>query len=185
MAAGDTLVLYGSFASATPGATTPSGWTKIGDKATSAMDSAVWTKTATASDAGSTIKVPLTGSTTAFKSTLTVAGYRGAGALTSSNLASSADSALVTNHVSPAVTATPGAWLLSYWADKSSTTTDWAEPASVTKREETLVTTTGRITSLLGDSNGGVPSGTAGGLTATTNATSKGVSWSIVLPSAG
>jgi hypothetical protein len=180
---GDTLVLYGSFASATPAAGTPSGWTKVAEKATSAMDSVLWTRTATEADtAGSTIKVPIAGT---MKSTLTMAAYRGAGTITASDVASSADATLTTSHVSPTVTTTPGGWLLSYWADKSGTTTDWAEPAGVVKREETIGTSTGRITSMLGDSGTGVPTGTAGRLTATTDATSKGVSWSIALPGAG
>jgi hypothetical protein len=180
----DTLVLYGSFASAAPAATDPAGWTRIGEKNNGAMDSVVWTKTASASDSGAPAKVTINGT---MKWTMTVADYRGAGALTATNLAANAESATSTNHVSPTVTATPGSWLLSYWADKSGTTTNWTEPASVTNRKEIAGSpaSSGRVTSLFGDSNAGVPSGTAGGLTATTDLASKGVSWSIVLPSAG
>jgi hypothetical protein len=185
--AGDTLVLYGTVAGGQGAVTTPpAGWTQVKENGVvgGAIDAVVWTKTATAADSGATVKMTLSGAT---HSALSVAAYRGAGALTASNVTAGSDAGTSTSHVSPTVTATPGSWLLSYWADKTSSTTasNWTEPSGVTKREEAITTGGGRITSLMGDSNAGVPSGNAGGLNATTDFATKGVSWSIVLPSAG
>ena len=72
--------------------------------------------------------------------------------------------------------------MISYWADKSSTTTTWTPPASVTARQLVCNADAGRVCSLLTDSGGAVPAGNRPGLTATTDAASaKATTWSIVL----
>ena len=70
------------------------------------------------------------------KSDLTVAAYRGHDGTTPiAASASKTDNVTGATHVSPAVTATDDtSWLVTYWADKSDSTTGWTAPASQTVR---------------------------------------------------
>jgi len=80
------------------------------------------------------------------------------------------DTTAKTAHTTPAATvATPGSWVVSYWADKSSSTTAWTAPAGQSVRNVSIGASSGRITSLLTDGGGVAPPGPAGGLTATTD----------------
>jgi hypothetical protein len=79
-----------------------------------------------------------------------------------------------------------GSWVLSYWADKSSSTTQWTAPAGQTVRGSTIGTGTGRITSLLTDGNGPAAAGTAGRTFASTDvAGTKATMVTLVLAPAG
>ncbi len=178
--AGDTLVLYGSFGLEGAAPATPSGWTEVGSRTHTGMSSKVWVTTATAGSSGSTVTVSLGSST---KSALTLAAYRGASAaVPAPAIASSVDSS-ATAHVAPTVTASSGAWLLSYWSDKSSWTTAWSTPAGTTERGTALGTGSGRITSVLVDSGQKVPTpGTWGGERATVaRASNRGINWTVAL----
>jgi hypothetical protein len=178
--AGDTLVLYGSFAVETPGTGTPAGWTEVGTRSATGMSSRVWMTTASAGTAGSTVTVTLG---TAAKSALTLAAYRDATATLVPGAIASATEGSVTSHTAPTVTAPSGAWLLSYWSDKSSWTTAWTTPGDQTLRATALGGGSGRVTSALVDSAARVPvPGTAGGKVATTAAAStRGINWTIAL----
>ena len=78
--------------------------------------------------------------TTSAKSALTLVGYRNATAtLAPGSIASSADNSSIT-HTAPTVTAPSGAWLLTYWSDKSSWTSAWTTPASDARRALALGT---------------------------------------------
>ena len=137
----------------------------------------VWRKVATAGDAGSTLTVRSSAIT---KIALQLSAYGGTSPTNPvASIATRSDPANTTSHPTPTVTVDgDGAWLVSYWADKSFTTTDWAPPAGVIVRDESIG---GLIAALLADSGGVVPNGTAGGLTATTNAASRAAEVSIVL----
>ena len=72
--------------------------------------------------------------------------------------------------------------MLSYWADKSSATTTWTVPAGQTQRSLSVGTSSGRVTSLLTDTNAVVPTGPVAGLTSTADsATAKATMWTVVL----
>jgi hypothetical protein len=120
------------------------------------------------------------------KANLRVLVYRGTNATAPvATAAKSAESATATSHISPKATVTAArGWVVTYWSDKSSTTGAWTAPAGVTSRGVSLGTGTGRVTSLTADSGGTVPTGTYGGLTATTDAASRGMVWTIVLAAA-
>jgi hypothetical protein len=136
--------------------------------------------TATADSAGSTVTIPWT---TSAKSALTLVGYRNATAtLAPGSIASSADNSSIT-HTAPTVTAPSGAWLLTYWSDKSSWTNAWTTPASDAQRALALGTGSGRVTSVMVDSAARVPTpGTWGGRVATTTqASTRAVNWTIAL----
>ena len=128
------------------------------------------------------VGVPLSGSA---KHTLTVAAYRGVDAAPGLTFARSADTASHAQRVAPGVNVPAGAWVVSYFADKSSTTTSWSSP-STTSRQQVCNADAGRVCSLLADSGGPVPAGAWAGATASTDAPSnKATTWSIVLAPAG
>ena len=156
------------------------GWTKLDSNAAGTMSTTVWTKVAQAGDPGTVVHTPLSGTA---KYTLTVAAYSGVDTAPGLSFAWSSDT---TNHAAratPDVTAPAGSWVVSYWADKSATTTAWTPDASVTTRATGCTLDAGRICSAWADSAAPVPAGTYGHITATTNAASdKATMWSIVLP---
>jgi hypothetical protein len=89
-------------------------------------------------------------------------------------------------HTTPTVAAAAGDWALSYWADKTSATTGFTLPAGVASRKAACGTSTGHVCSVLADSDGPVPAGTYGGLTATADSSSGNATmWTILLRQAG
>lgn len=180
VSAGDTLVLYATAANDSTVLTAPAGWTQAGSHTTTGATSAVWTATAGGDTAGTTVTMDLD---IAAKVALTMVAYRNASAdVAPSAIASSVDAG-VTEHTAPTVSAPSGAWLLSYWSDKSSWTTEWRTPAKQTVRGAALGTGSGRATSVLVDSGSRVSSpGLAGGLVATTpRASTRAINWTLAL----
>jgi PKD repeat protein len=183
-AAGDALLLYVSWpTSGTVTATVPSGWNLLGTKTSSPLESDVYYRTASTSDLGANVPVTFSAKT---HNSVTLADYKSADPNAIEASASSADSSTA-SHVTPTANVTvAGSLAVSYWADKSSTTTSWTPPASVTQRATFFDTGGGYTTSLLADSNSTVGTGPYGGLTATTNAASgKGTEWTVILAPAG
>ena len=185
---GDTLVAFFFANSQNYTYTGPSGWTLVKGDDGNDFAGRVWTRTATAADAapGATVTVDFAGTTGVPKTDLTVAAYRGTDATTA--IAASAvklDTDGGTAHVSPTVTAAAGTgWLVSYWADKTSSAPGWTGPAGQSKRADSTGSGGGRVAAILTDSNGAVPAGSAGGLTATSGAAAgKVISFSILLKS--
>ena len=182
------MVLFFGAASIAPTYTGPNGWTLLETQTGStAMTLRVWTKKAVAADEVDGLKVTVTSSAAA-KSDLSLAVYRGTDGTTPIAVsASKVDNAAGAAHTSPTVTSTGSTnWLVSYWADRSNTSTAWAAPAGVTVRQPGIPSDTGsaHAIGLLADSNGPVASGAQGGLTATANGdSSRGASVSILLKS--
>jgi PKD repeat protein len=178
--AGDGLLLAFTDNDATKTVTPPSGWQQVGTQTVGTAVSTIWQKVATASDAGRTVSVGLSDYA---KATLRVLAYRGTNTTAPVAVAADAvDSATTTSHTSPTATVSAaGSWVVTYWSDKSSATTAWTAPDGVTSRGDSIGSGSGRVTSLTADSGGTVPTGTYGGLTATTDAASKAVAWTIVL----
>jgi len=178
--AGDRAVLVFSINSTDRTFTGPSGggWTLLDTNVAKTMATTVWTKTLQAGDAGTTVTVPLSGSA---KSTLTAAVYSGVDPTTTPAFARAASTTDATTRTTPQVTAPTGSWVISYWADKSSTTTEWTTGAPVASRQAACAPTSGRICSLLADTGGQVSRG-YGGIAASTGAPSGSATmWSIVL----
>ena len=180
--AGDQLILIVTVNSDTS-ITTPTGWTLLGTQVDGAPDmrSTVFTATATATSAGSPV-------TTSFgsgspKSSRVILAYSGAAVPTLA--ASAVAGASTATHTTPSVTVpSAGAWVLSYWSDKSAGNTGWTLPGGVAPRTAAVGTGTGSITVAAGDS-GPLTSGTWAGAAATSSVSSaKAVHWSIVIPSA-
>jgi 3-phytase len=145
------------------------------------MRTLVWSKVAAAGDAGSRVDIPLSATT---KSTLHVAAYRGVdGPLT---VVSKAETTTSTVRRTPTASAPADAWVASFWASKSPSTTTWTPPGTVTPRASAYNTGSGRIASLLADSGGPVAAGSHGNLAATSDGSSSAATtWTVVLPGAG
>jgi PKD repeat protein len=180
--AGDRMVLVMTSNSSTVTYGGPTGWTLVDSAATTGVTTRVYSKAATTADAGSAVTVTASATN---KMDLRLAAYANAGGL--SGYAQAFDTTAQTSHTTPTVTVTGSdSWVLSYWADKSSSTTAWTAPAGQTVRGITIGTGTGRVTSLLTDGNGPVAAGTAGDLSASTDvAGTKATMLTIVLAPAG
>jgi PKD repeat protein len=179
--AGDALILVVTANSETAAPSAPAGWTTIGTVVDETMVSRAFQRVASAGDAGTSVRVDLSGT---WKTSVALLAYSG----TSSTspivaFASAAESGNTAGHATPIVNNTvDGAWLVSYWADKSSATTDWTAPAGVTARVESIGVGGGRISELAGDSGGPVGTGSQGGLVATADSTNtKATMWTLLL----
>jgi hypothetical protein len=174
--AGDTLLLFESHASTVVTMTNPAGWTLVGTTIKSNLTTNVYRKAATAGDASSSASVTYSASV---KASLVVADYRHAAA---GLVETSASTTSTTVHSTPVLTGlTAGSLVVSYWTDKSTTTTAWTPPAGVTKRADVYGTGSGADSALVADSGGPV-SGSYPSQTATNNATSgSSAQWSIAL----
>jgi PKD repeat protein/sugar lactone lactonase YvrE len=178
--AGDELVLTVTLNSASPTVSSPAGttgWVRLGTTSTPSMTTVTWTKTAGAADHGHAVHVLLSASA---KFTMTMGAY--SGTTSSPVFVGGADTVNHAARTTPTLNAPDGAWLLSYWADRSSTTTAWAVPAGQTTRGKACTSGSNRVCSVMTDSAGLVPQGIAGGVTATTNKPSaSATTWSIAL----
>ncbi len=181
--AGDTLVMFLTTNSTNSTIDdSVAGWTLLESKDGNGIRGRAWTRTASASDAGSDVSV----STSAYaKSTLTLAAYRGSGGATSTVTASASDvvNSGATSHTTPSVPVSgQGSWLVSAWSEKSSGDITWSPPATSTQRASGAASGGGKVSAILGDSNGPVGSGNAAGRTATTSSSvGRTVQFSVVI----
>jgi PKD repeat protein len=178
--AGDGLLLALTINDPNMTVTPPSGWQQVGTQTNGTAVSTLWQRVAATGEAGATVAV---GISDYAKVNLRVLAYRGTGHTAPvASATKAADPATTTSHTSPTATVTAaGSWVVTYWSDKSSVTTTWTAPSGVTGRGTSIGSGTGRVTSLVADSDGTVPTGTYGGLTATTDAASRALTWTIVL----
>ncbi len=182
IAAGDTELLFVSVNTAGVTAAAPSGaltgWTQISKTTNATLETTVFRRTATAADSGQAVSVALS---TASQADLQLADYSGVSTATAP-LATATDAATGT-HVAPAIAVTAaGSWVLNYWADRSSTTSAWTLPTTVTSRGVGVGTVATSASGVLADSGAPAASGTHAAQTAVANATSgRGNMVSIVL----
>ena len=165
--AGDALVLTATVNSDTVTVSDPAGWTRLDRAATTGIQTVVWSTVATAAEAAPSVTLGGT-----VKTSLTVAAWSGTSATAPvAAFAHGIDTVSTASHTTPAATVvTPGSWVVSYWADKSSITTAWTAPAGQAVRNVSIGTSSGRVTSLLTDGGTTAAPGAAGSLTATTDA---------------
>jgi PKD repeat protein len=178
---GDTLVLALTTNNTTATVANPAGWTLLQSTEGNGIRGRLWTKQATATDAGSTARV--TTSATA-KSVISVAAYHSSDGVSSVSASAGATSATSsTNHTAPSVNVSDeNSWLVNVYTEKSSVTSVWTAPASSTQRTASAATGSGKISGILADSAGPVATGAAAGRTATTNvAVSRDVRYSLVV----
>jgi PKD repeat protein len=181
VSAGDRLVMVLSLNSSSRVLSDPTGvtgWAVLGTTTAGSMVSRVYTKVAETADAGTKTTVPLDA---AAKYTMSVADYSGVrgGTIVHADLAETVNRA---DHSTPSIDAPAGAWVVSYWADKSSTTTGFTLPGSVTGRQALCSTGTAHVCSTMADSGGPAPTGVYDGRVATADSPSAAATtWSIVL----
>lgn len=180
VATGDTLVLFMTSNSISNTVITPVGWSVLQSEDGSNFRARAWTRTATADDIGSSVTV----STSGFeKSDLTVAAYRGSGG----SSVGASDGLLVNGsnftHTTPSVNvAGPGAWLVSYWAEKSTGAISWTPPPGQSLRSGSDSSGGGKVSAILADSGGPVAADARGALVATTDvATTRVAMFSVVI----
>jgi hypothetical protein len=153
------------------------GWTRLGVERAKSLRTVFWTKRASAGDAGSTVAVPLSHSS---KYTMTIAAYRGAGG--TPTVKSAAVTSLRKVRTTPSVHAPAHAWVLSYWADRSGSTTAWSAGPRAHVLQARCGHGPGHPCSLLADSGHPVRAGSYPGIHAHTNRPSPlATVWSIVL----
>jgi PKD repeat protein len=181
---GDVLLLFATSNNGTAPTAVPAGWALVGDQTAGAgpdIRTRLYEKVATSADASSQLTLTYAAVN---KVDLVVAAYSGVDTTTPiSAFASAGETVSRTTHTTPGTTvANAGSWVLSYWADKSSATTTWTAPGGQTQRSLSVGTSSGRITSLLTDTNAVVPTGARSGLTATADsASAKATMWTVVL----
>ncbi|MET0839768.1 MAG: PKD domain-containing protein, partial [Marmoricola sp.] len=182
--AGDTLLAFLTVNSSTAtfGAA-PAGWTEVQAANVDGLQGRVWSRTATASDAGSTVSVTTSAS---IKSSMTVAAYRPSAGSTMAVTASAktTSAAAATQLTTPQVAVTePGSWLVSYWGVKSSEAVSFSTPAAEQVRSTSVSTaTSGSISGRLTDSGQPVAAGSRGGVSAGTGgSTSRAAMFSVVV----
>jgi myo-inositol-hexaphosphate 3-phosphohydrolase/PKD repeat protein len=187
--AGDALLLFASQSTSTVLTGPGSDWTQEGRVVDAAHATTVWSRVATAGDAGRVIR--LGSGSTYTKVALTLAAYRGTDQTDPVvSTTGAAEPGTAPGHTTPLVAnSTTGAWRVSYWSDKNSATTSWTAPAGESNRAATAGSGSGRVGSLLTDSNAGLTAGSpaaTGGLVGTADAAaSAATSWTLLLRPAG
>jgi len=180
VSAGDTELLYVTTSNSTANAiSTPAGWTLVTTQNSLPLQVAVFEKTASSADAGSPVSASVA---SAGPVAIQLVDYSHVGS--SALVTAGASDASTVSHTAPAVTvAHGGSWVVSFWSDKSSSTTTWTLPSGVTQRDQTIGMGGGHVTAAIADSNTGVASGTYPAQTATvgTTASGKGAMISLVL----
>jgi hypothetical protein len=153
------------------------GWTRLGVERAKSLRTVFWTKRASAGDAGSTVAVPLSH---ASKYTMTIAAYRGAGGTPTAK--SAAITSIRKARTTPSVRAPARAWVLSYWADRSGSTTRWWAGLRAHELRARCGRGLAHPCSLLADSGKPVRAALHAGVRAHTNRPSPlATVWSIVL----
>jgi PKD repeat protein len=184
VAGGDGLLLVASFNSTAAGVTPPSGWSLVGSKTSGSLITYVYQRVATTGDAGTTVK--FTASTTT-KADVSLMAYRGTSAAGPVSAWAAAPGGISSStHTTPTITVPDnGSWVVSLWADKSSSTSTnlLMPPAGQTNRHQTCGTGSGHVCALGTDGGGSVAAGTvAGGLTASADwSSASDTMWTVVL----
>ena len=184
-AAGDTLLLYVATANTTAGAiNTPTGWTRVTTQNAMPLQSAVFQLAASAASAGSTVTTTVV---SAGPISAQLIDYRGVAADVPVTAGASDTKALTTHTAPPVSVAAGGSWVVSFWTDKSSSTTAWTVPAALSERDTLIGSGTSHLTGELADSGAPLASGNYPAQTASVGATASGKAAmiSLVLKPAG
>ena len=154
------------------------GWTEVGDISDTDTRTVLYAKTASATDAGRRIAVRWMDGTTnvSVKTFAAMSVYSGVASVSPVQTIAEDAAKNVFDHTTPGVTVpNSGAWVLSYWSDRTNATTDWTGPGGqVVRAEGTSVVapdtpTTVRVSGFLTDGGAPTVAGVRAGLTATAN----------------
>ena len=168
--AGDGLVLVLGTNSAVTG-TPPAGWTLAGTQSDGGKTTTqVFSRVATASDAGSRVTVGVGDVSSAL--TLQLLAYSGTAATGPVASVTGAATGAGTEHTTPTAQAAAGSVVVSIWSDKSSSARQFTAPAGVVERSNLAGAGNGDVATLVADSGAPGPAGQVGGRTATVSAPS-------------
>jgi PKD repeat protein len=163
--AGDGLVLVLGTNSDVTG-TAPAGWVLAGTQTDGGkMTTQVFSRVATAADAGSTVTVSVGQVSSAL--TLQLMAYSGTAATGPVASVTGAAGGAGTSHTTPLADAEAGSWVLSIWSDKSASARQFQAPAGLAERSNLAGVGNGDVATLVADSGAAVAGGRVGGLTAT------------------
>jgi hypothetical protein len=139
----------------------------------------IYAKVAAAVDPGSTVTI----TTSAIeKVDVQLVAYTGTAPTPVAAVGSSAESTASTTHPTASAAVTKaGSWAVSFWDDKSSTTTSWTAPGGQTRRAGSIGTGSAAMSSLVSDGAAPVATGSFGGLTAKTNDAAKATTATVIL----
>ena len=180
VAAADGLLLVATGATGGP-LTAPAGWIEVDTASSnSAFTTTVWQRVAADTDHGTTVTVGFPGVVHGTVQLLAYSGTSIANSVAAEAVRATAGSA--TSYQTPTVSVpVTGDVVVSIWTVKSSSVNSWTAPAGQTVRATAYGSGGGRIDSLVSDA-GPEPAGSAGGLTAHTDAAgSIYAAWSIVI----
>jgi 3-phytase len=180
VAASDGMLLF--FSSNTTAAVTgPDGWQPLDEITVSGTTTQAWRRVADAGDAGSVVRVEVDAYS---KANLVLAAYGGTSTVDPvAAFAGVPATVAEAIHTSPQVdVSSPASWAVTYWSHKDSVSTELTPPPEVVVRAGGTQSGYGRITTLLADSDGPVPTGTYGGLAALAAAPRlAATSWTVIL----
>ncbi|HEY7045364.1 MAG TPA: hypothetical protein VH419_16960, partial [Nocardioidaceae bacterium] len=153
--AGDTAVMVFTRATSVSwtGPSGVTGWAQVDSFAGNSLTSTVYRKALTAGDVGSTVRFDTANFA---KGLLTVSVYRGVDPGSPFVISHASDATSTTSHTTPTVAGVFGQAVMSYWVDRSDTTTAWSTPAPAVTRDTVIGTGTGRYSGLSVDSGGTV-----------------------------
>ncbi len=198
---GDTIVMAVSgHRAADPGAILDTdqvplaGWSEVADVSDTDNPTVIYTKTATAADAGRTVSVEWrdgAGATISVRAMVSMGVYSGVASVSPVQSGIEGSTSNVFAHTAPDVTVPgDGDWVVSYWSDLSGSTTSWDPPAGEVERVDgtsfvdPATPTTVRVSGLLTDDGSPTVAGVRSGLTATATGKSTSATMaSIVLQS--
>ena len=138
----------------------PSAWEQRAHVATASMQAMMFSKVATAADAGSTVNVSSDGYA---RGSLVVSVYRNA-TVSSASFVFEPEVGSTDQHKTPEAEAASGDWALSYWTDKTAATTAWQVPSTLAVRQTGAGSGAGHLSWMLADSGGPVSAGSVGNL---------------------
>lgn len=178
---GDVMLLWLSSAADLP-VTTPSGWSRVAVERDGSLTTYLYTKAARADDAGSSVSVDYP---SLVKNDAALVAYRGVDTEDPVlALRSRTEDGERADHTAPdSMLSAESLRLVTYVADRSSTTTSWDLPAGITRRSASYGSGGGRVTAVVGDQVvAPAPAGVVAGVTATANAVaSQATMWSLTL----
>lgn len=178
---GDTLLLFTSVASPVwIGEPSTSGWELVDTADGAKGGTKLWWKTATATDSGRLVSVPIERGA---KTHIAVVAYRGASATDPvTDDAFDIDRSYTSSRTAPAVGVDrQDSTVVSFWFHRDSSTSALTAPSGVAARVSDTMSGGGHPTVLVADVSG-VPTGAASGRTATaTGPSTFGITWSVVI----
>lgn len=177
--AGDGLLMFASTNTATPVAT-PDGWGLVDTVTIGSLTTSLFSRAALDTDAGTTVVLT---TPTIMKVDAQLLAYSGTAADPVAAFAGVGSAEVTQLRAAPDVPVPdPRGWVVSYWADKSSVTTDWTAPDGSSVRGESIGIGSGRVTSLVVDGAAPAGPGTTPGLSAASDAAgARATTWSVAL----